>query len=193
MSNALRILIVFAVALGVAKSAHAQAVINDCGPFFDKLFAEDGFGQGRPPTDLTVVGTRVSARDGSGFHSFSMATNYNTSITLNSQVSSDRSFFKLVPVDRPSNGQRLRYTGAFNDVFPGRQSGDVDRMRLIIYRGGRVDVLLVNLGNAVLNMRGLSCYGSPAVDGEVVMTGYSVEGGSRVNVYSFLLDPTFLF
>jgi hypothetical protein len=111
-----------------SSSSVAQPVTDPCGTAMDGHFTASN-----PPDQwLDVVGTRLTARGSFGFSSFTMGPAYQVATTpLHTAAAATQSSFMA------SRGSS-HYAGLFNEVFPGRGNGDVDKWEFWVYRTGAV-------------------------------------------------------
>ena len=154
--------------------ASAQPATVSCGTAINEYFTgvKDG-------DWLNVAGTRVTARGGLGFSSFTMQSNYNVSTNpIGTPGSAARSLFTL------SKGTS-HYSGPFSEVFPERSNPNVDRWDFWAYRTGAIWLRSITWNGPWTLLQNVTCHRGP--NSQTVVTGI-IHTSSSTDFWTFVLD-----
>lgn len=144
----------------------------------------DYFDPTYPAGWLSVIGTRVSARNGFGFAAFTMNDGFQIEATpLHTSAAAESSTFFTWPSGSTA------FTGYFHEVFLDRGNGDEDRSQFWIYDTGSIYIRSVTWNGSWRMLQNQVCYAGP--QGQVLVTGQFSSAGD-LTLWTFVMQGGWL-
>jgi hypothetical protein len=171
---------ILALVLGAALHASPAVAANpvSCSSVVNGYLDEGAY-------QLTVVGTRVTARGWLGFSAFTMKDGF--------QIETDPLHTSAAAAQRTFTAARSgndAFSGYFHTVFTDRGNGDEDRSRLWVGRGGTFWLLSITWGGSWVQLQSTVCYTGP--QGQLVVTGHIDNPGFGTDFWTFVMQRSTL-